>query len=252
LRLKRNTSAKRISESLSIEKNVLKKLNPALRSVVWKHKALIPKGYEIRVSYREQGWDQEVAKMNHLPQEIERAGYKWHRVKSGQTACGIAEKNRVSCRALFKLNKLDKKGTIYVGRRIKVPTKTGGISIAKNKTDIEKAAHLDAITKTQPASSSSTSRYRVKRGDTACSIAYKFNMSCSEFLAINGLTQKSIIRSDAYVMVAKNHQWHRVEKGESACQIAEKYNIGCSKLLAANRLTKRSVIRIGQTLRIPL
>lgn len=252
LRLKRNTSAKRISESLSIDNEVLKKLNPALRGVVWKHKALIPKGYEIRVSYQEEGWSKELAKMNQLPQEIERAGYKWHRVKSGQTACGIADKNGVSCRALFKLNKLDKKGTIYVGRRIKVPTKTGGISIAKSEKDIEKSAYLDAIDNTKTAIKSATSRYFVKSGDTACSIAYKFKMSCSEFLAINGLTHESVIKADTYVIVAEKHQWHRVSKGESACQIAEKYRVGCSKLLAANKLTKKSVIRVGQKLRIPL
>ena len=252
VRLKRNTSVKRLSTSLGIKKDILKKLNPALRKVVWDNKALIPKGYEIRISYKEQGWDKQLAQMNKLPQEIERVGYKWHRVKSGQTACGIAEKNGVSCRALFKLNKLNKKGTIYVGRRIKVPTKTGGISIAKSPQELNKAAELDPIVHNLPTGSTLTSRYLVKPGDTACSIANKYKMSCSEFLAVNGLTLRSIIKSGEYVTVSENHQWHKVAKGEGACKIAEKYKMKCSKLLNANKLNTSSIIRIGQKLRIPL
>ena len=250
IRLKRNTSIKRLSKSLGIKTEVLKKLNPALRKVVWNHKALVPKGYEIRVSYNENGWANELAIMDKLPKEVEHVGFKWHRVKSGQTACGIAEKNGVSCRSLIKLNKLGKKGTIYVGRRIKVPTKTGGISVGNSgKSGV---ANVAAVDLTRPENAALSNRYLVKRGDTSCKIARNHKMTCSEFLALNGLTLKSVIKSGQYVSVAANNQWHRVAKGEGACRIAEKYGVKCSALLRANKLNKASVITIGQRLRIPL
>lgn len=251
--LARNTSAKRLSKSLGIKLDALKELNPALRNVVWKHKALIPKGYKMRVTYRESGWQTALSEMDKLPQEIERSGYKWHRVKSGQTACKIAESNGVSCRSLFKLNKLDKKGTIYVGKRIKVPTKTGGISIAENANSANPSVYEQSSTTpvAQSLSSNISSQYRVKRGDTACSIANKFKMSCDELLAINGLNRESVIVTGHKMRVLTSHQWHKVTQGEGACQIAEKYQVGCSRLLQMNGLSKKSIIRIGQRLRIP-
>jgi len=248
VKLKRNTSAKRLSKSLGIKVDVLKELNPALRRVIWEHKALIPKDYQMRVSYKENGWQSALTAMNSLPHEIEHTGYKWHRVKSGQTACKIAESNGVSCRALFKLNKLDKKGTIYVGKKIKVPTKTGGISIAKSKGGASQVFYEHSV---GSLGASISSEYKVKRGDTACSIADKHKMSCSEFLAINGLQRDSIIVSGHKLRVVTSHQWHKVSRGEGACKIAEKYGVGCSKLLKANGLNKKSVLHIGKRLRIP-
>ena len=240
--LTRKTSAKRISKSLGIKKEVLKELNPALRSVIWDNKALIPKGYKMRVSYRENGWQTALNQMNQLTPEIERSGFKWHRVKTGQTACGIAEKNGVSCRSLFKLNKLNSKGTIYVGKRIKVPTRTGGIGLAKNSADANDVVYDDGA---------ATSVYQVQRGDTGCSIAKEFKMSCSELLAVNGLTRQSVIVSGQKLRVAGADKWHKVVPGEGACYIAQKYGVGCSVLLKANGLTTKSVIKIGQRLRIP-
>jgi len=234
--LKRSTSVKRIVSSLGIKKDILKKLNPALREVVWNNKALVPKGYKLKVSYRESGWQGDVFAMNSLPQEIEQTGFKWHRVKKGQTACGIAEKNGVSCRALIKLNKLNKNGTIYVGRRIKVPTHSGVGHLAATATSSKKT---------------SRSRYRVKAGDTACSIANKYQMNCNAFLTVNGLTRRSVIKSGQSVVVDSQHRWHKVKRGEGACRIAEKYRIGCSALLSANQLTLSSVLHVGQKIKIP-
>lgn len=252
--LKRSTSVKRLSKSLKVDIDILKKLNPSFKKVLWKHKALIPKGHPVRVSYKEEGWTSELALMDQLPLELERPGFQWHRVTSGQTACGIAERYGASCKAVFKLNKLDRRGTIFIGRRLKVPTKTGGIGVAgSTKVDSSESVSASGVV-SQPGTTgrSSTSHYRIRPGDTACLIANKFKMSCSEFLAINGLTRDSVIKSGLNVIVAKGHQWHKVSKGQGACQIAQQYGVGCSALLSANQLTTRSVIQVGQRLRIPL
>ena len=44
-------------------------------------------------------------------------------VRAGDTACEIAESHGVSCRSLFKLNKLNSRGAIYRGQRLKLPAK---------------------------------------------------------------------------------------------------------------------------------
>lgn len=253
--LARATSAKRLANSLEIQLSVLKRLNPALKRVIWDHKALIPKGYALRLPKEGTDWTTALAKVNRLPREIERPGFVWHRVRSGQTACGIAEQYRSSCRALIKLNRLDKKGTIYVGRRIKVPTQTGGISIAKSATSPSKSGRPEVAQVSSPATQSSSSlsndRYQVKRGDTSCAIAERFGMRCAEFLAINGLSTRSVIKVGQRVRVSSENSWHTVVRGQTPCGIAEAYGVRCSALLDANRLRMTSTIQVGQRLRIP-
>jgi len=240
VKLSRSTSAKRIIKELGVDVAQLKQLNPALKKNIWRHKALIPKGYVIKLPYREQGWNTQVEAMKRLPKELEKSGYVWHRVKRGQTACGIAEKYRASCRELKKLNKLNKKAVIVIGQRLKVPTASGGISVASN-----------GASSSSNISRSGLINYKVKRGDTSCSIAERSGMRCSEFLAINGLRRNSIIRVGQRVKVSSQSSWHLVKSGQTACGIAESYRVRCSLLLDANRLTMRSNILAGQRLRIP-
>lgn len=250
--LTRATSAKRVVSELNVDKAMLEKLNPALKNVIWKHKALIPKGYELRLPFRGAGWATELAAMNTLAAEVEKPGFLWHRVKRGQTACGIAEKYRASCRALRSLNNLNRKATIYVGKRLKVPTRSGGISVAKRASDINQStAPSTSTVKVTAKSNAAMESYRVRKGDTSCKIANRFGMRCSEFLAINGLTRNSVIRIGQRVRVTAADSWHVVRSGQTACGIAERYRVGCSALLDANRLRRSSTIRVGQRLRIP-
>lgn len=251
LSMTRATSAKRVSESLGIPLETLKKFNPALKRVIWKHKALIPRGFALRLPYREEGWSNQLASMNALPKEIERPGFLWHRVRAGQTACGIARRYKASCAALRRMNNLNREALIYTGKRIKVPTNTGGISVASTKgSSTALVPELEAAT-TVPGASSAITRYRVKRGDTACNIARKFAMKCDELLALNGLTRRSVIKIGQNLSVTSQGSWHRVRRGETACGIAERYRVNCSLLLDANRLSRSDTIRIGQRLRIP-
>ena len=238
--LDRATSAKRLSKELGANMNQLKELNPALKNVIWRHKALIPKGYKVKLPYREQGWLAQVEQMNKLPNEVEKPGFVWHRVRRGQTACGIAEKYGASCKALRKLNNLNRKAVIYVGKRIKVPSQSGGISVSGSLTE-----------SVALGTNSSLQQYKVKRGDTSCLIAQRSGMRCGEFLAINGLVRSSVIKVGQYVKVSSENSWHVVRRGQTACGIAEDYRVRCSLLLDANRLTRSSNIKVGQRLRIP-
>ena len=236
--LKRATSIKRLTKTLSLKSDDLRALNPALKNVVWKHKALVPKGYEIRLPYRQEGWSSAMSAVYQLPKEVEKPGFVWHRVKKGESACGIAEKYRASCRALIRLNGLNKRATVYAGRRIKVPSSTGGISV--NSTAVAASS-----------SGGSLQNYRVKRGESSCQIANRNGMLCREFLALNGLQRSSVIQVGQTVRVSASSSWHKVTRGQTACGIAEKYRVRCSALLDANKLRRGSKIYVGQRLRIP-
>lgn len=254
VKLWRATSAKRLIKQLKLNEVEFKRLNPAINQVVWRHKALIPKGYQIRLPFRDQGWKQAIARVDQLPKEIERAGHTWHKVRRGQTACGIAERYGASCRALRRINKLDSRATIYVGQRIKVPSKMGGIQVARNsaKAAAGVTPAVRAPSTTPPAESNKTlTTYRIQKGDTPCGVAHRFGMLCSEFLAVNGLQFSSLIRVGQRVTVSDAGSWHVVTRGQTPCGIAKKYRVRCSSLLDANQLTSRSVIQVGQRLRVP-
>lgn len=59
-------------------------------------------------------------------------------VRAGDTACQIAEKFNASCKALFSLNKINKKGHIFRGQRLKLPA--GAKKASSNKTSVKKTA----------------------------------------------------------------------------------------------------------------
>ncbi|MGK0375836.1 MAG: membrane-bound lytic murein transglycosylase D [Arenicella sp.] len=258
--LTRATSVKRISKELGIDIDDLKGLNPALKRIIWRHKALVPKGYSMKLPYTEQGWELAASAMNQLPREIEKAGFVVHKVRRGQTACGIAERYKASCSSLRALNKLNQAAVIYVGQRLKVPTESGGIRVAKSSIGVAGNAGTSSITADNNASSSasvtanissSLQSYKVLSGDTSCSIAQRSGMRCGEFLAINGLRRSSVIQIGQLVKVSSANSWHVVRSGQSACGIAASYRVQCSLLLDANLLTRVSNIQIGQRLRIP-
>lgn len=238
-KLERATSIKRIVKTLKVDSEELKTLNPALKSVIWKHKALVPKGYEIRLPYKQAGWSEAMSAVYALPKEIEKPGYLWHRVKRGESACGIAERYKSSCRALIRLNGLNKRATIYAGKRIKVPTNTGGIVVSSSGSRVV------------ASSSASVQDYRVKKGESSCQIANRNGMLCGEFLALNGLNRSSVIRVGQVVRVSAASSWHKVSRGQTACGIAKKYRVSCSALLDTNKLRRTSKIYVGQRLRIP-
>ena len=241
--LPRATSAKRLSKELEVDKQLLDNLNPSLTKVVWKDKALIPKNFELKLPYQESGWEVAINDLQKLPAEFARPGFLWHRVRSGESACQIATKYRASCKALFRMNRLNKRGTIYAGKKIKVPTNNGGIGVASKSTSWTVSNSSSEL--------QSTKRYKVVSGDTACAIARRSNMKCAEFLAINGFTRKSVLQIGQNVIVASSNAWHTVIRGQTSCAIANSYRVACSALLESNKLSRTSVIRVGQRLRIP-
>ena len=71
-------------------------------------------------------------------------------VRAGDTACQIAERFSVPCRSLFELNKLDAKGSIYRGQKLKLP---------RNKTTLSKSK--DPSSKSVKTSVADTGRWTV-------------------------------------------------------------------------------------------
>ena len=58
-------------------------------------------------------------------------------VRSGDTACAIAERFKIPCSTLFTLNKLNKKGDIFRGQRLKLPPVKESTEVADTSSSSE-------------------------------------------------------------------------------------------------------------------
>ncbi|MDH3377392.1 MAG: LysM peptidoglycan-binding domain-containing protein [Gammaproteobacteria bacterium] len=93
-----------------------------------------------------------------------------HRVRRGDTACGIARRYGVDCRRLIAENRLGKSALIRAGQSLSIPG--GGVVKAASR----------------PAT------YTVSSGDTACRIAKKYSVDCRALIQANALNRRGFIR----------------------------------------------------------
>ncbi len=168
--LKHDVSVDRVVKVFGVKRAQLKKDNPALTRFVWRGWRLIPAGYQLKLPYRSHQWKQQKKTLLALKPETFAPGGVNYRVKRGDTACVVARKFAVSCRDLILANRLNRKAVIRVGQKLIIPKQATAGQVAKQsgKTNTAKATTKDGY-------------YTVKRGDTACGIAQRFNVNRGDF-----------------------------------------------------------------------
>ena len=120
--IKKATRMKEIEKIVNVKRATLRSLNPALTSRVWKGTRAVPAGYVFKVPLKNHDWSSQSARIDKLPVLAGGDSGQRHKVRRGQTACGIANKYQVKCRDLIVLNKLNRKAVIRIGQRLKIPT----------------------------------------------------------------------------------------------------------------------------------
>jgi len=82
-------------------------------------------------------------------------------VRAGDTVCQIAERFKTPCKSLFTLNRLNDKGTIFRGQRLKLPPVKGKASISSKsqKIDAGKWKVSSASSAIEPIKSGVQERY---------------------------------------------------------------------------------------------
>ena len=131
-----------VAGHLNVETAELRKLNPALRAPVFRGQKYIPKGYCLRLPYRiGEDWQQLIAQ---LPQSIFRQRQKRstiYTVQRGDTAGNIAKTHGVNLNELIAVNNLDRRATIYVNQKLRIPLpEDRSILVAKQTKKINRTA----------------------------------------------------------------------------------------------------------------
>jgi len=170
-----------------------------------------------------------------------------YKVKSGDTLGGIAAKHRVSITTIKRTNGI-KGSSIRAGQILSIPYLANGTSTSS----------------TQTASTKSSSKYKVRSGDTLGNIAQKHGVALASIKSANNIQGSTIRVGQTLTIPGSNGSYsssgtsssnggsskYKVRSGDTLGGIAEKHGVRLASLKSANNISGSS-IKIDQTLTIP-
>ncbi|MBF0273804.1 MAG: LysM peptidoglycan-binding domain-containing protein [Nitrospinae bacterium] len=153
-----------IAKKTGFSKDTLVKLNAELRM-----QATPPTPYELKVP---RGMKEVLmVKVNEIPSwKAPQREFVQHRVRSGETLSYIAKRYRTSVKAILSFNKIKRSKTIYIGQRLKIPS--------RNAYHTKRARAYKA---------GKGVKHRVKNGDTLWALAMKYGVSTKKLKSYNQL-----------------------------------------------------------------
>lgn len=180
-----------------------------------------------------------------------------HVVESGEYPSKIARAYGMSLNEFLSLNKMTSDSTIHEGQEVKVRGKASS-GTATAKKSAEPTVHT------------------VAKGETASKIAGKYGVKLSEFLAWNGMTEKSVLREgqackvypsgsggggatassskrnneDIKLAANKPSKTHVVARGHNPTSIARQYGVNVSDLYKWNGWSSNHVLQVGDRVKI--
>ncbi|WP_314427731.1 LysM peptidoglycan-binding domain-containing protein [Leuconostoc lactis] len=185
-------------------------------------------------------------------------------VKSGDTLSRIAAQFKMSVAEIAALNQISNVNAINVGQVLKVNGTTTNTNTSTNQTNTSK-----------PAASNAAS-YTVKSGDTLSKIAALHQMSLSQLVSLNGITNPNLIQVGKVIKVtgATNNAQpsvpaaptqqpaapeapatntaatYTVKAGDTLLRIAAQFKMNLAQIAALNQISNLNAIRVGQVLKV--
>ena len=188
----------------------------------------------------------------------EESAPRYHTVQQGEFPAKIASLYGVEVNEFLKWNKLTARSPIHVGEKLVVygdaaPMIGTSSDVLKDSSDAKKAEPAPEPTK-----------HKVKSGETASTIAAKYNVKTSDLLKWNKLTSKSVIRVGDTLVVSgasskksgakaeaatKSEQGEKIEhvvaSGHNPTTIARRYGVSIKELFAWNGWQKSPTLHPG-------
>lgn len=185
-------------------------------------------------------------------------------VKSGDTLSRIAAQFKMSVAEIAALNQISNVNAINVGQVLKVNGTTTNTNTNTNQTNTSKPA------------ASNADGYTVQSGDTLSKIAASHQMSLSQLVALNGITNPNLIRVGQVLKVTgatnnaqpsapaaptqqpaapaapttNNATTYTVKAGDTLSRIAAQFKMNLAQIAALNQISNLNAIRVGQVLKV--
>lgn len=119
----------------NVSSNVARDMNPALRSPVFSGQKYVPEGYVFNLPARPPAEGATLAK---APADLFKTAQKpsrFYAVRRGDTAGKIARMHRVKLNDLILANGLDRRATVYIRQRLRIPQKGESVGLVAGKRD---------------------------------------------------------------------------------------------------------------------
>lgn len=154
-------------------------------------------------------------------------------VKSGDTLSGIASRYGMTVNALVMLNGIKNANLIYPGQSLRVADSGQGSTVSQKAT-----------------TTTTTSTYTVRYGDTLSGIASRYGTSTSTLASINGISNPNWIYPGQVIKLSggSSARSYTVRPGDTLSSIASRLGTSWTALKAKNGLANANLIYSGQTL----
>lgn len=175
-----------IARACGVDVETIRRFNPELRRWVTPPNE---KEYVLRVPIGKGA--QLLAQIDKIPEAPERQKAEWisHRVKKNETLSSIARKYGTSVSAIVSANHIKRPSQIKVGQVLTIPTDTYYKRPGEKVASAQKSERLNS-----PKKGTSEERviHLVQKGDSLYSIAKKYNVTVSDIIKWNNLSNKTI------------------------------------------------------------
>ncbi len=174
-------SASGLAKALGVDRESLRRANPALRDSVWNGAKRIPKGFRVRVPrpHRDASHETLVASLPDSARFAAQTRDTYHKIRRGETLSSIAARYHTSVSALQSLNRLRSRHRIRVGQRLRLPEGAG------SRASRQRAAVV-SVREAPP----SDGVYSVRRGDSLALIAGRFGVTERNLLEWNPIRNR--------------------------------------------------------------
>jgi membrane-bound lytic murein transglycosylase D len=174
----------------TVDRYLLRSLNPSLTAAVWEGDRYVPKGYLLRVPESVAAAPDPGARFATLDAAEKFEGQKadkLYRVRSGDTLSGIAAAHGTTVATLMRINGMSRANRLRRGQLLHMPgSEPRPVAVA--------AAQPKATTPPQiPPGGETAAVYVVRRGDSLSEIARRVGSTESELLSLNRLTDRNFI-----------------------------------------------------------
>ncbi|MCB2199587.1 LysM peptidoglycan-binding domain-containing protein [bacterium] len=176
-----------------------------------------------------------------LPDGMQR---RIHRVRSGETLSQIAERYHLGLSKLLRWNNLHKRSVIYPGQKL----------VLYQPADLRRPGSTKSSkSAVAPSPISYEGKYRVRRGDSAWSIAQAHGVSTADLLTANKLTSRSTLHPGDMLQVPLRSTpegaiVYQVQRGDTLWEIATRFDVSVTDLKTWNNIRDARALRAGDKL----